>query len=489
MKQYSEFARAYGNGESPDPTKYGVYSRSVRTIGKGIVLMADAGETDMLVSFNCGAVFSGGQTQDGCTLAPLTHENADALRKLLPYTAPQRVLARDATFGTGDRLGIAGDGFLRVFGTGGVTPVLAQQSMRELNFTGRTYADVIDAATFSVFRCGYTKGWGADGDHLKTAKEIEGALEAGCTMITLDCSEHIRKPSVSGGTPALMSDDDWSQLRARYPEQLDIGGETLRFSDEILRDAQFIYGGALAFIKSIHKTFFCSEDGQADFEISIDETETPTTPEQHYFVAAELKLLGVRPQTLAPRFIGEFQKGVDYRGDIALFEQQLAVHCEIARQFGYKISVHSGSDKFSVFPLVHRYTQGRFHLKIAGTNWLEAMRLAAQKNPALYREAHALALDSFAAASKYYHVSANLDNLPSLATLSDAQLPALFDQDDARQLIHITYGFLLASPEMNQRLFRFWRAEREAYADALARHIGRHAALLTGQKPDSITQA
>ena len=482
MKPYYEFIRASINGESPEPLKYGIYPKSVRQVGDGLVFMADAGEEDVLVSFGCGAVFSGGRIQNDCTVAPLTHANADALRKLFPYAAPQRVLARGMTFGTGDRLGIAGDGFLRVFGTGAVTPVLAQQSTRELNLTGRTYSDVIDAATFSVFRCGYTSGWGADGDHLKNEKEIQGALEVGCTMITLDCSEHIKKPSACGGESAPISDENWARLRARFPAKMDLGGATLLFSDEMLRDAQFIYGDALEFIQSIYETFFASDDRQADFEISIDETDTPTTPEQHYFVAQELQRLGVRPQTLAPRFIGEFQKGVDYRGDIALFEKQFVVHCEIARHFGYKISVHSGSDKFSVFPLVHKYTQGQFHLKIAGTNWLEAMRLVAQKDPALYREAHAFALESFAAASKYYHVSTNLDNIPDLALLSDEQLPSLFDQDDARQLIHITYGFLLSCASLNQRLFRLWRAEREAYADALARHIGHHVALLTGSQ-------
>lgn len=482
MERYYEFVLAYIDGESPEPVKYGIYPKSVRQVGDGLVFMADAGEEDVLVSFGCGAVFSGGRIQNDCTVAPLTHANADALRKLLPYTAPQRVLARDMTFGTGDRLGIAGDGFLRVFGKGAVTPVLAQQSTRELNLTGRTYSDVIDAATFSVFRCGYTSGWGADGDHLKNEKEIRNALEAGCTMITLDCSEHIKKPSASDVGSAPVSGEDWAQLRARFPAQLDIGGETLFFSDEMLRDALFIYGDALGFIKTIYETFFSSDDRQADFEISIDETDTPTTPEQHYFVAKELQRLGVRPQTLAPRFVGEFQKGVDYRGDIALFEQQLAVHCVIAQQFDYKISVHSGSDKFSVFPLVRKYTQGRFHLKIAGTNWLEAMRLVAQKDPALYREAHALALESFAFASKYYHVSTNLENISDPAILTDAQLPSLFDQDDARQLIHITYGFLLSCASLNQRLFRLWRAEREAYADALARHIGHHVALLTGSQ-------
>lgn len=482
MKKYIEFTRAYLSNESPDPAIYGVYPQNVRPMGSGVVLMADAGDEDVLVSFGCDSGFSDGSIDDGCVTALLTHENANALRRLLPYTAPSRVLSRNATFGAGDRLGITGDGFLRVFNACDVTPVLAQQSTRELSLTNRTYADVVDAATFSVFRSGYMNGWGADGDHLKSADEIQNALDAGCTMITLDCSEHIRKPSQAADASVRSGNESWRMLRARYPEELKLGAETLHLSDQTLYDAFSIYEDSIVFISSIYEEFFAGTDGKADFEISIDETETPTTPKQHYFVASELRRRDVQLQTLAPRFIGEFPKGVDYRGDIGTFEQQLIVHCEIARQFGYKISVHSGSDKFSVFPLIGKYTEGRFHLKTAGTNWLEAMRIVAEKQPALYREAHALAFASFESASKYYHVSTNLSNIPPLQTLSDEELPSLFDQDDLRQLIHITYVFLLADATLKKRLYAFWRNEREAYAQAIERHIGRHVELVTGRK-------
>ncbi len=93
--------------------------------------------------------------------------------------------------GVGDRLGIAGPGHIRVFQEYDVYPVFAQQSIRELNLTQRTYKDVLDSTTFSVFREGYTKGFGADGDHLKKPEEVKMALDLGFTMITLDCSEHM----------------------------------------------------------------------------------------------------------------------------------------------------------------------------------------------------------------------------------------------------------------------------------------------------------
>lgn len=483
MREFAAFAAAYCTGGAPDPEQYHVYAQSVRRVGDGVVCLADAGDVDVIVAYPHAFGLSGERAADGCVIAPPSHENADALRVLFPDTAPMRVLDRDATFGLGDRLGIAGDGHLRVFSGCGATPVLAQQSMRELNLTKRTYADVIDAATFAVFRAGYKRGFGADGDHLKTEAEIRGALDAGCTMVTLDCSEHIRAGTAPQGESTQIDRGVWGALRRRYPEKLQVGGSELCFADDVLARAAFVYGGAIDHAAAVYETFFAGADCGADLELSIDETSTATTPEQHYFVANELYARGVRLTTLAPRFTGEFQKGVDYRGDIAQFERELIAHCEIARQFGYKLSIHSGSDKFSVFPLIGRYTQGRFHLKTAGTSWLEAMRVVAQKDPALYREAHALALASFDKARAYYHVTTNLGNVPPLSALTDDELPLLFNNEDARQLMHITYGFLLADESLKSRLYALWRLERGAYSDALYRHIGKHAALVMGAKP------
>ena len=94
------------------------------------------------------------------------------LRKLFPFTAPSAVLHEKRSLGVGDRLGIASVGHIRAVEPYDAYPVLAQQSMRELNLTGRTYQDVLAAVTFQVLKAGYRRGYGADGDHLKTAEDI-----------------------------------------------------------------------------------------------------------------------------------------------------------------------------------------------------------------------------------------------------------------------------------------------------------------------------
>ena len=191
-------------------------------------------------------------------------------------------------------------------------------------------------------------------------------------------------------------------------------------------------------------------------------------------------------QSLAPRFIGEFQKGIDYIGDLVRFDEELAVHEAIAEKFGYKISVHSGSDKFKVFPSVGRLCGGIFHLKTAGTNWLEAVRLAAIKEPAFYRRMHAFALAHFDEARKYYHVTTDISKIPPLESLSDARLPELMDDVNARQLLHITYGLILTAENetgdmyLRRELYSLLDRCGEDYAALLDGHIGRHLKALLG---------
>ncbi|MDF2721967.1 MAG: hypothetical protein K0Q59_1642, partial [Paenibacillus sp.] len=136
------------------------------------------------------------------------------------------------------------------------------------------------------------------------------------------------------------------------------------------------------------------------------------------------------------------------------------------------------------FPMIGEYTKGRFHLKTAGTNWLEAMRVVAKTDPSLYRRMHQYAFDHFSEATAYYHVKADLNHVKPLADLSDAGLPNYLDEEDARQMLHITYGILLQAKDgsgnslFKDEFFRLMDVEEQAYTDALTSHIGKHVKLL-----------
>ena len=466
-----------------------IYESSVSTENGCTAFLADVGERDVLVARD-GFGFSGKKLEadgEAWVVCELTHDNAALLRKYFAFTAPVPVLRQKRTVGVGDRLGIAAPGHIRVFEKYDAYPVLAQQSIRELTLTNRSFEEVLDCASWGVFRAGFRRGFGADGDHLKTAEEVAYAIGCGYTMITLDCSEHIRNDVGALSDEAVLAQyKPDSMLEARYLNQrFHVNGTEIFFDKMDFYRMSLIYNEAIDFAVSIYQQFFTGKEHALDFEISIDETATPTTPAQHFYVASELIRRGVRPATIAPRFIGEFQKGIDYIGDLEQFEQEFRVHAAIADFFGYKLSIHSGSDKFSVFKIIGKYTHGRFHLKTAGTNWLEAMKVIAEHEPALYREIHQYALDeAFAKASAYYHVTTNLANIPALSTLTDAQLPELFANNDARQLIHITYGLILneknpdGTDRFRGRLYRAWRVYAEEYAGNLEKHIGKHLELL-----------
>lgn len=473
-------------------TSPAVYKKSVTKVGDGVLFMADCGPEDILFAVDT-AGFTGTEEKlrgRTVTAAPLNHENAVVLRRLLPFTAPSPVLREKRTIGLGDRLGLATDGHIKALGPYDAIPVFAQQSIRELTLTKRSFDDVLDCVSYAVFRNGFRRPFGADGDHLKTEAEVQMAIDCGYTMITLDCSEHIH------GEVSEMSCEEVAErfgereaLEARYLKKaFQIGDQEICFDKEELQRAALIYGEALEFASEIYHKFI--EGKPLDFELSIDETATPTTPAQHFFVARELQEKGVCAATVAPRFCGEFQKGIDYIGDVEQYASEFAVHAAIARAFGYKISIHSGSDKFSVFPDSGRLSLGNFHVKTAGTNWLEAMQVVAEHEPQFYREIHQFALDHFAEATKYYHVTTDLSRIPVLEALSDEELPGLFKVPDARQLIHITYGLILtaANPDGSSRfrdhLYTFWRAHREEYAARLEKHIGKHLELLYCKIPE-----
>ncbi len=488
MMQLNQFIKALPQLDSA--SHYGVYPKSVNKVMDTWVFMAKDGREDYLIASGALASKFHGDVIKSNDLsyvkAKLTFENGQVLRELFPFTKPIPVLHKERSFGLGDRLGIATPGHIRVFNEYDAYPIFAQQSIRELNLTNRSYEDVLDSASFAVYKDGFKRGFGADGDHLKKPSEIEYALSLGYSMITLDCSEHIRNDitvmTKEQVDEACVLDES---LKDRYLKNaFDVEGYAIEFNEEELKRCVLVYGKAIDFAAHIYQTYFIEKKAEANFEISIDETATPTTPTQHYFVANELTLRGVKLDTMAPRFCGEFQKGVDYVGNINQFEEELAVHSAIAREFGYKLSIHSGSDKFSIFSLVGKYTRGNFHVKTAGTNWLEAMRVVATRDPKLYRDIHAYALSMFAEAKKFYHVTTDLNRIPDLKTLKDEELESLFHQNDARQLIHITYGFILNHKDIDRnfvfkdKLYNLWDKESKTYSDNLYKHIGKHLELL-----------
>jgi hypothetical protein len=450
---------------------------------KGVVALADPGSS-ALDSLEGERHEHAGRI---LLLGPLSPRNAAALRALFPWLQP-RLWGMRTSAGLGDRLGLATPGHIRAMRAAGgpIGPIFAQQSIREMQRTGRTPQQVMDDALWGVFREGWREGFGADADHLKTAADIDACMAAGFTFYTIDPGQYVDNAAEKAGI------DELRELAGRLPpdaqpratgllgSSIDVEGRTLHFDEGALLKAVVKYGRAVAHVAELSRHLARSAAGRPhELEVSVDETDLPTSPVEHAYIASELHRLGVEWVSLAPRFIGRFEKGVDYIGDLGAFEADFAVHAAIARAFGpYKLSLHSGSDKFSIYPAAMRQTRGLVHLKTAGTSYLEALRTAASADPDFFREIYAFARERYETDRASYHVSAWLERAPLPSAVTD--LPGLLDQFDAREILHVTYGSVLTEPgeqgglRFGDRLRTLLNKHAELYAGNLETHFQRH---------------
>jgi tagaturonate epimerase len=455
-----------------------------------VVVLAPAG-APVLKAFEGELTEQAGKT---LLTGPTNARNAAALRAQLEWLKPHP-LGLSTSAGTGDRLGLATPGHVRAFRAvgGKLAPIFAQQSIREMTRTGRSPQQVMDDAMWGVFAEGWREGVGADADHLKSTHDIDACVAAGFTFFTIDPGDHVDNSAEDASLTTLQAaveklpwdrlEDSAADLRKRYLGQtFDVEGNCIEFDEHTLLRASAKYGRAIAHVTAMYRHLIQVTGGKnCELEVSVDETETPTTHAEHVFIAKELQRLGVKWVSLAPRYIGRFEKGVDYIGDVGAFESDFQIHAAIARCFGpYKLSLHSGSDKFSIYgPAMHQ-TRGLVHLKTAGTSYLEALHTVAAIDPDLFCTIYAFARDRYETDRASYHVSASLDRAPLPNVVCDGDLPGLLDQFDAREIFHVTFGSVLTAKTADgkyrfyDRLMHLLMTHPEEYAANLQKHFERH---------------
>lgn len=481
------------------PDKYDACENSVRSSEGTLFAMVEdrRGNRALFVSGRAENKFEGGESFEEGTVFPLTLENARKLSEFFSWLKP-KIAGSDSAFGCGDRIGLATPGHIRAVEKGDVVPVLAQQSIREMERTGRNPRSVLNTAVWGVFREGFEEGFVADADHLKSRESVEKTASAGYTMFTCDPSEEVENEADRMSSDKLESKfsriDDSEELVDRYIgkeftatlDKFDYKYES-SFSWKDLMGAAVKYYDAVLFADRMYNWVDEKVNGNFDFEVSVDETENPTSPLEHIFVANELLRRGVNLTSLAPRFVGDIQKAIDYIGDLEKFEEAFKAHCAIAETLGpYKLSLHSGSDKFSIYPIISKYAKDKIHVKTAGTSYLEALRVIAKGNPDLFRRICRIALERFPEDRATYHMTTDLSRIPDVDSLDDDELPELLDQDDSRQVLHVTYGSVLSCEENGEPLFKdelknVLRKNEERYFSRLKDHIGHHLDLLAGR--------
>ena len=420
-------------------------------------------------------------------LAELNQANAYLLQEKLPWLQP-KLLGLNTSAGLGDRLGLATPGHVRAIREceGKIAPIFPQQSMREMARTGRTPREVMADALWGVFSENWRGGFGADADHLKTKEDIATCFEAGFTFYTIDPGDVVDNRAENADLASLQT------LSARLPEHMQMGATGLlsrkfdfeslhiQFDEYTLLKAMVKYGKAIDHVHTLFEYLKSLADGKPfELEVSVDETEQPTSFAEHVYIASELNRLGVKWVSLAPRFVGRFEKGIDYIGDLNELKTDLNGHAAIARHLGpYKLSLHSGSDKFSVYPLVMQATRGLVHLKTAGTSYLEALHTIAMLNTQLMEEIYRFARTRFHEDQASYHLTTNFEAAPMPDKVKD--WPVLLDQKDARQILHVTFGSVMMHKDesdvylLRQKVIKILKSHSDEYAENLRIHIIKH---------------
>jgi hypothetical protein len=310
------------------------------------------------------------------------------------------------SMGIGDRFGLEGPAQMRAFLAAKeqgveITPVW-NKSNREHTLIGTNPDDVRKEADQAVKDVGWTLPYCVDADHIGLGN-VDKFLSA-ADFYTIDVADYIGKSADGDVIKAYLGDLE------RYLGELKLPGvdEPVHVTRALLEEIAAKYLYAVGEAGRVYRHILDKKGAQSFVtEVSFDEANSPQTPAELLFILAGLSREKIPVMTVAPKFSGEFLKGIDYVGDVGQFakefESDLAVLEYAKREFalptGLKLSIHSGSDKFSLYPIMHRAIKAKgtgIHLKTAGTTWLEEViglasvggnGLAFAK--ALYRDAYA----------------------------------------------------------------------------------------------------
>jgi tagaturonate epimerase len=364
------------------------------------------------------------------------------------------------------------------------------KSNREHLIIGSEPVSARQAADAAVKALDWKLPYFCDADHITT--ETVGRFLAPCDFFTFDVADFIGQPAPAAEIDAFVQ---------RHPEllkKIELAGaaQPLQLSCDDLKQAAMKFLGAIKKAGEVYRMVEKAK-GTGNFipEVSMDETDRAQSPAELLIILAAIADEGIPVQTIAPKFSGRFNKGVDYVGDAAQFEREMALDVAAiayaVRQYGLpanlKLSVHSGSDKFSIYPAIHRVMKQfdcGVHLKTAGTTWLEeliGLAEAGGEGLALAKEVYAEAMEHREELCAPYSTVIDIDpaKLPSAEEVrgwTSAQYMAALrhiESDPAynssvRQLLHV--GFKVAA-KMGRRYLDLLEANEAVIAKNVTENL------------------
>jgi len=251
------------------------------------------------------------------------------------------------------------------------------KSFREHQTVGSSHRETREEADHAVRALGWNAPWYVDADHINLSN-VDAFIKY-ANFFTIDVADHIGKQANQKDLYQFV------EANTHLTGEIHIPGIEKPFPvtrEQIRKIGQkYLYAAQQA--GKIYR-HICNQKGENNFvaEVSMDETDQPQTPVELLFIMSALSAESVALQTLAPKFTGRFNKGVDYQGDLQQFEkefeQDVLVLKYAIQAFGLpdnlKLSIHTGSDKFSIYPVIGQLIQKHdagIHVKTAGTTWLE----------------------------------------------------------------------------------------------------------------------
>ena len=364
------------------------------------------------------------------------------------------------------------------------------KSFREHSIVGSQPDGLRAEADAAVEELGWKGDYYVDADHIGL-KTVDGFL-GGSNFYTLDVADFV------GATPAPADVDAFLAKNQKYTGSLLIPGIETPFevTEATLRDVAGKFLMAIKGAKAIYDHIVTAK-GADNFitEVSVDETDLPQTPIDLFLILSMIADEGIPAQTIAPKFTGRFNKGVDYVGDLTQFEKEfdedLYVIAYAIQEFGLpetlKLSVHSGSDKFSIYPIIKQLIAKHgagLHVKTAGTTWLEeviGLARSGGEGLEIAKEIYAGSVGHFDELTAPYRTVIDIETakLPSVEAVSawtPEQFVAALEHDQSnpaynlhlRQLIHV--GFKIAA-KMGDRYTDALKANSEIIGEGVTKNL------------------
>ena len=304
-------------------------------------------------------------------LFPLNSNNAALVRRLVGWAAPSSCGVNGISVGFSDFLGVVNSQLPNLFAHKQIKPVLVDFTPEQSAALQRNFLEAMDAATWSVLSSGYKGGWAANAAGLKTEEEIVKALLYGYRSV-----EELSVEESEKRFGELDKDFKEAIDKSYLDAEFQVGDVKVRFEEKALHRMVLEFGQAIMFLQNMYKDYLDDTPWDLDFEVDLSRCGKALTPQEHYFLANELKRAAVKFDTLCVN-ANTFKKEM---------EENLAYHAGIAKAFDYRMSFADTTPAFDDLAAVAKNFSQRVNFKLTHVLWMAVLQTVAKTDSTLLKQ-------------------------------------------------------------------------------------------------------